>query len=1040
MSSSAAVGCRFFLVSWVCFASLFAQTIPVYTIRTVAGGGPGSQAVLLEPGALAVDGSGNVYVSELARPRIRRIAPNGVLTTVAGTGVSGYSGEGAVATEARVGAIFGMVVDAEGSLYFAEIDTCRIRRLTTQGTLTTVAGTGLCRTSPSGAPATSASLNQPNKIAFDPAGRLVWSETGGNQIRRLEADGRITVVGGNGTVGQIAENAAATESPIGQPTALIYDREGRLYLSQFDECRIRVIDTAGRISSFAGTGTCALGPDTGLAASLPLGQVRTLLIDGDGNLLVGDSGANRIRKIEVASGRISTIAGVQPVEGAAVQAPLAFAGDGGTVGGARFARPTDLALDSSGNLYVADRFNYRVRRIDRAGRIETIAGRPPFGGDGGSGSLALLYSPTDLTIRANGDVLVTDTGNHRIRRIAANGMIDTIAGAGGYGISGGVDGPATGALLSFPLSVAADDAPGPIGGQLYFTEAGGHVRQIDGVGRLRASIEGLQDAFGLAVHSDAFVYVGDRALSQIFRRSAASLDLWAGIAGGGFGGDGGRGNLARFRNPAMLAVNRLRELLVADQNNNRIRLIGPSTAVTTFAGNGGTQSSGDGGPAAEAGIPSPFGVAFDAAGNIYVTEETRIRRIDRAGMIATIAGVGNAGFSGDGGRALEARLDRPTGIKVDPSGNVWFVDRNNDRVRVLSPLRAQSLQAVGGDGQSAAISTAFAQPLRVRVVGNEGIPVAGVEIGFAVTPPAAASLSAPRAISNADGIAEVRVTAGGVASGATVTAGAPQLGSVRFLLTIVTVVVPPPRPNAPMISAGGIIQPGNFGGRAVVSPGSWVEIYGSQFSDSTATWENAFTDDRAPAMLNGVRVTVDRKPAFVQLVSPNQINVQIPDGTAVGDVKVQVINAEGASNEATVGSVPRSPALWSPPSFAAFGRRYVAAQFTDGTFAAPPELLPGADFRRAKSGDRLILYGIGFGATTPASPAGQAVSGTPLLPNVRFRAGFTAFPVEYAGLAPGFLGLYQFNIVVPVGLSGDTPLSVTVDGIPIAQELYLAIE
>ena len=232
---------------------------------------------------------------------------------------------------------------------------------------------------------------------------------------------------------------------------------------------------------------------------------------------------------------------------------------------------------------------------------------------------------------------------------------------------------------------------------------------------------------------------------------------------------------------------------------------------------------------------------------------------------------------------------------------------------------------------------------------------------------------------------------------------------------------------------------GAFGGSPRVTSGGWMEIFGQNLSATTRSWEGRdFASGRAPTVLDNVRVTVDGRNAFVSYISPTQVNALAPDGIGPGAVQVIVTNDAGASAGYSVTAAVRAPGLLAPPSFRASNRQYATALFADGAFVGPPDLVPGALFRRAVPGDSVVFYAIGCGATNPASPAGIVVAGNATLPNVLVRFGERTGRVAFAGLAPGLVGLYQLNVVVPEGVTGDTPLTLSVDGVVSAQALLFA--
>jgi uncharacterized protein (TIGR03437 family) len=235
----------------------------------------------------------------------------------------------------------------------------------------------------------------------------------------------------------------------------------------------------------------------------------------------------------------------------------------------------------------------------------------------------------------------------------------------------------------------------------------------------------------------------------------------------------------------------------------------------------------------------------------------------------------------------------------------------------------------------------------------------------------------------------------------------------------------------PSISENGVVSASAFGGGRNVAPGSWIEIFGRNFSNVTRGWEGRdFDGARAPTNLENVQVTVDGRPAPVAFVSSGQVNAQVPDGIATGaPIQVRVRTPGGESAPITVNGRTRAPGILAPANFTRNGRQYVAALFPDGTtFAGLQNLVPGANFRLPRPGETLIIYGVGFGATNPVVPAGTIVSGTPRLEGLTIRIGNQPATASYAGLSPNFVGLYQFNVVVPNLQAGDHEIVMTMDG------------
>jgi uncharacterized protein (TIGR03437 family) len=246
----------------------------------------------------------------------------------------------------------------------------------------------------------------------------------------------------------------------------------------------------------------------------------------------------------------------------------------------------------------------------------------------------------------------------------------------------------------------------------------------------------------------------------------------------------------------------------------------------------------------------------------------------------------------------------------------------------------------------------------------------------------------------------------------------------------------------PTISSGGVVSASAFGGGTTVAPGSWIEIFGANFSTVTRGWEGRdFNGNAAPTNLENVQVSVDGKAAAVAFVSPSQVNVQVPDAIAQGPVAVRVRTPGGETAAAMITGAARAPGILAPASFVSTtGRRYVGALFPDGTtFVGPTNLVPGASFRGARPGERVLVYGVGFGPTTPAIPSGQIVTATNSISGLQVRIGDQPVTVEYGGLSPNFVGLYQFNLVVPNLAAGDYPIVMTVGSITTQSNLFFTV-
>ncbi len=426
-----------------------------------------------------------------------------------------------------------------------------------------------------------------------------------------------------------------------------------------------MVTPAGIISTIAGNGTVGSGGDGGAATSAQLNQPVGVAVDAAGNIFIADQHNNRVRMVS-SKGIITTVAGSK----------AGFSGDGGAAASAQLSNPGGVAVDRAGNLFIADGGNNRVRMVNAAGIITTVAGGAPgFGGDGGPAISAHLASPGDVTVDENGNLFIADQGNYRIRRVNPAGIINSVAGTSDDGR------PASFAQFFFPNNIAADGA-----GNLFIADTDMHrIRKI----------------------------TPDGILTNV-----------AGNGSSGFSGDGGPASQAQLRYPAAITVDAAGNLFIADTRNDRVRKVTPNGIISTVAGSG---SGGDGGPAFQAQLGAPGGLAVDGAGNLFIceTEGNRIRKVSAGGIIETVAGNGTVGFSGDGGPGPSAQLAFPTGIALDRAGNLFIADSLNNRVRLLEldgiikTVAGNGTGAFAGDGHSAtAAEISYPQAVAVDAAGN----------------------------------------------------------------------------------------------------------------------------------------------------------------------------------------------------------------------------------------------------------------------------------------------------------------------------------
>ncbi len=670
-------------------------------------------------------------------PRLDEIAP-GFITTAAGGGLP-YLGDGGDATSSKVGLDpVGIAIDAAGDLYVADAGHNRVRRVDAQThAITTVAGTGVSGFSGDGGIATAARLDGPTQVALDGAGNLFVADTNNHRVRRVDAQTReITTVAGSGPAGVDnggygGDGGPASSARLNMPDGVAVDAAGNLYLADAYNYRLRRVEAAsGTITTVAGNGTPFYGSDGPATATglIPRG----IAVDGGSLLIVGDT---RVHRLDVATGTIVTIAGSAVVTEAG--------GDGGPATSAGLANPTNVCVDADGNVYVSHRNRtrgassgeHRVRRVDaETGLISTVAGNDDsgFSGDGGPATAATLSQPAGVAVDGAGTLYVADRGNHRLRRIGLDGRIATIAGTGEVTPTG--DGElATSARFdtAWKVSVAPADTLTILDFKVVPQNDGliGYVpaiRRVDpDTGEIRLLAIAAPDATVLAADAAGRTYLLRVGLiTRVDGESSPEVP----IAGDGTPGDSGDGGPATSASidPGSLAVDGAANVFFV-QDSTRIRRVDAATGViTTVAGNGQPGNGPDGGLAHETNI-TVRAVTVDGPGDLFLVDsDGHIRRVDAAtNVITTVAtlptgvapngialspygwfvldaaamevllvtfdgralrvtGANGAGVGGDGGPAGDAIMSSVQDIATDSAGNLYIVDEGAAVVRVVS--------------------------------------------------------------------------------------------------------------------------------------------------------------------------------------------------------------------------------------------------------------------------------------------------------------------------------------------------------------------
>jgi hypothetical protein len=683
-----------------------------------------------------VDAFGNLFIADESNNRIREVGTDGIITTVAGNGTPGYSGDGGPATKAELYDPSGVAVDASGNLFIADRYNGSIRKVGTNGIITTVAGGGVNGLGDGGA-ATKAELDYPAGVAVDAFGNLYITDTGNSVIREVGTDGIITTVAGGETNG-LGDGGAATNAELQNPTGVAVDASGNLFIADQGNQRVREVVFPGPTLVFdsvsgANAGaydvvvSCPYGSITSSVVSLVVllppaivtePQSRGIALGSNGTLNVAATGTapldyqwyfngaplqgqtNTTLLLESAGNATagSYVVVVTNVYGAITSAvavvtvgiPPGITGQTGSqVNRLGSAAAFSVAVSGTGPFSYQWRFN-GTNLPD--GIITTVAGNGyvnpstygtyegGYSGDGGPATNAELYYPQGVAVDTFGNLFIADSANQRIRELGTGGVISTVAGNGTYGYFGD-GGPAINAELDDPQGVA-----------------------VDALGN---------------------VFIADTDNQRIREmRTDGVITTVAGNGTQGHSGDGGAATNAELNNPSGVAVDAFGNVFIADTDNQCIREVGTDGIITTVAG-GGTNGLGDGGPATNAELSDPSGVAVDASGNLFIADyyNNRIREVGTNGIITTVAGDGIGGYSGDGGAATNAELNTPMcyydpyggsfcswppmTVAVDSAGNLFIADTGNYRIRkvgadgIITTVAGDGTGGYSGDGGAA---------------------------------------------------------------------------------------------------------------------------------------------------------------------------------------------------------------------------------------------------------------------------------------------------------------------------------------------------
>jgi DNA-binding beta-propeller fold protein YncE len=607
-------------------------------VETIAGngqtgysgdGGPAEHATFNQPHEIRFDAAGNLYIVDMRNHAIRKVdMQTYTVTTIAGTGKPGYAGDDGPAEAAQLNMPHSIQFGPDGSLYICDIGNHVIRRIDLQsGTITTFAGTGKPGATPAGAPILGTPLNGPRSLDFDQAGNLWLATREGNQVFKFDMQARIIHhVAGTGAKGFTGNGGPAKQATLSGPKGIAIDGQGNVWLADTESFSLRMIDArTGNLELMAGTGEKGDGPESD-PLQCKLARLHGVYADKDGSILIGDSEAHRVRVLEkVSTERIVLVAGG---ETEATEIPASTS---------RLYEPFGVAFDHSGAMWIVEMSQgNRLLKIDAQGILHHVAGqrKSGFSGDGGSAVSAQFNGPHNLAIQVDGQVLVADTWNGRIRQVdPVSGKISSLPG--------------------FAVPVAGAKGAGPYCITLDFTGTKLHVADL---------------------------------------RQVHEIDLTTGksrvVAGNGSQGiplDDTLATEAPLVDPRAAAADRLGNLYILERGGHALRVVNSEGKLRTVVNAAGQKgNSGDGGPAREATMNGPKHLCIDRENRVLIAdaENNLIRRYDPGtGMIERIAGTGKQGPQGVGGAPRECQLARPHGVTVHPeTGELYITDSYNNRV------------------------------------------------------------------------------------------------------------------------------------------------------------------------------------------------------------------------------------------------------------------------------------------------------------------------------------------------------------------------
>jgi uncharacterized protein (TIGR03437 family) len=1118
-------------------AGIISTFVGIGTSRPIGDGGPAKSASVNVPeGNPAIDPAGNLFFSDTGNNRVRKVTPAGVITTVAGNGAFGFSGDGGPAASASFRSPLDVALDSNGNLYILDQFNNRVRKVSQSGTITTFAGSGDLGFAGDGGPATSASFSHPQGIAFDKAGNLFISDNGNHRIRKVTPAGIITTVAGNGTAAFSGDGGPATNASLNSPVGLAFDASGNLYIGERSNNRVRKVNLAGTISTVAGNGTFGSSGDGGQATNSSI-EVEYLAVDNAGNLLIAQniaSGApdSRIRSV-TPTGIISTVVGA---------GPRGFSGDGGLASAAALAGPEGLAVDANGNLFIVDAGNGRIRKVlatplsytvspatvsftaasrGAAPAPQTVRVTSAFAGlaCGFQSTAAWLFltppngaAPLDLQVNVDPSQLVSGnvTGTVVVSCAGATPPSQTVT----VNVSTTPSTPGKLGVGRSSLSFSATKGGGPLTDQLSVLNRGGGTMQF------AASASTTTGGGWLQVSQASGTATPGAPASLTVTATTGSLSAGT-YSGAILIGNPDTGDSISV--PVTLAITAAQTKILLSQVGLTFLTVAqggtplPQTVGILNAGSGSmswtaqaTTLSGSGWlslSATSGTVASPLlDVSFvdvqvnaqslapgDYFGSIQVSApgaanspqaitvvlnvlpagsnpgpEVRPTGLVFTGLLGSNPGSQSVNLSNLAGAKqlsygssptyvngtnwlsylpANATIDTaiPTRIVVQPDFTqlapgiyrgaitIALTDGSIRTVGILSVVAPSGGNASEGlralargcspnrlqmqpTSSQQSLTASVGQPLSIEmlVVDDCGTPLTPQSGGAAVQ----------ASFSNGDPALTMVHTAGGKWSGTwqprngtpgstvrvTITAfqalaGGKVLGEQIDLTAGLTSGAKGPLPLS-------VLNGASFLDTASLAPGVLISIFGSGLASSSTSGTTPLPTDLA-----GTQVTLGGQALPLLYASDGQVNAQVPYDLSVNtELQLQVKRGTSLSVPQSLTVAPAQPAIFTLDQ-AGHGQGAILNVNNAVVDAGAP----------AAPGDTVVIYCTGLGAVTPAVSAGVPTPTTSLsvtVSPVTVTIGGQPATVQFAGLSPGYAGLYQINAVVPAGVTPGNAVAV----------------